>query len=155
MGLKKANHFLNPKRNSIRKSVSHSKREVSSARVATELTLDQLISEGVRVERPSFRNECPVERPCPFVGCRYHLYLDITDTGNIKYNFWPIEPWELKTSCALDVADLNSSGLLSLTDVGRYMGLTRERVRQIEKEGLEKLKAHTGNDHEWAEDNNE
>lgn len=153
--MKKAANFLNPKRDSKRKSVNHSKKEVQAARPSTELTLEMLIDEGVRTARPRFRNECPVQRPCPFVGCRYHLYLDITETGNIKYNFYGIEPWELKTSCALDVADENSQDLLSLTDIGRYMGLTRERVRQIEKDALERLKQFTGDMNEWDEDSYE
>ncbi len=149
--MKKASHFLNPKRNTKRKSISYSKREVEKERARTELTLEQLVDEGISIDRPKTRSECPVQRPCPFVGCRYHLYLDITDTGNIKFNFYGIEPWELKTSCALDVADNNSSGnLLSLTDIGRHMGLTRERVRQIEKTALKKLQNMPGEIGEWA-----
>ncbi len=150
--MKKAAHYLNPKRNTKRKSISHSKREVQSKVAETDVLLEELEDDGVVVDRPTTRSECPVERPCPFVGCRYHLYLDITDTGNIKYNFYGIDPWELTPSCALDVADAGGSGLRSLTDIGRYMGLTRERVRQIEKSALENLKPHTDGSKDWNGD---
>lgn len=89
--------------------------------------------------RPTCRGDCAqVERPCPFVGCRHHLYLDVNEaTGSIKLNFPDIEPWELEESCALDLAD---AGGLTLEDVGEVMNLTRERIRQIELEGLERLR---------------
>jgi len=61
-------------------------------------------------------------RPCPFVSCRYHLSLDISEGGRIKFN-----PATGKT-CALDLADL---GGMTLQDIGHVLGLTRERIRQI------------------------
>lgn len=111
-----------------------------------DLTIEKLKEEGIRTSRPTCRQECPVVRPCPFVGCRYHLYLDITDGGNIKYNFYGIEPWDMQFSCALDLAD---SGELGLTQIGHVMGLTRERVRQIEKDALAKLGAYVSQDGLW------
>ncbi|HEY3236805.1 MAG TPA: sigma factor-like helix-turn-helix DNA-binding protein [Polyangiaceae bacterium] len=78
-------------------------------------------------------------RPCPLVGCRYHLYLDVSPkTGAIKLNFPDLEVWELPISCALDVAD---AGGVKLEDVGALMNLTRERIRQIELRALSKLEA--------------
>lgn len=138
--MKKAEDFLDPKKKSSRKSISHSKTEVRNKRVATQFILENLEDEGINTKRPTQRGECPVKRPCPFVGCKYHLYLDITDTGSIKYNFYDIEPWELTPTCALDIADDGGDELLSLTDIGEYIGLTRERVRQIEKQAIRKLK---------------
>lgn len=92
------------------------------------------------VPRPSTRAECQaVERPCPWVGCRHHLYLDVNpDTGSIKLNFPDIEPWELAESCSLDVAE-RASGM-ALEDVALQLNLTRERVRQLELIGLRRLK---------------
>lgn len=91
------------------------------------------------VERPRTRRDCAAgERPCPFVACKFHLYLDVNPvSGSIKINFPDLEPWELTTTCSLDVAD---RGGITLEEVGDMMNLTRERVRQLEVRGLLKLK---------------
>jgi hypothetical protein len=91
------------------------------------------------VERPTTRAECQnAQRPCPWVACKHHLYLDINPfTGSIKINFPELEPWELKQTCALDVAD---NGGLTLEEIGLITNLTRERVRQVEVRGLITLK---------------
>ncbi|MFY3742456.1 sigma factor-like helix-turn-helix DNA-binding protein [Anaeromyxobacter sp. Red801] len=44
-------------------------------------------------------------------------------------------------TCALDVAD---RGPLTLDEVGKILGVTRERVRQIEVAALEKLQEAGG-----------
>lgn len=80
-----------------------------------------------------------MSRPCPYVACKYHLYIDVHPVrGSIKVNFPDLEVWELNTSCALDVAD---RGGVTLEEVGAIMNLTRQRVRQLEREGLTKLAA--------------
>jgi len=56
-------------------------------------------------------------------------------TGSIKINFPELEPWELQESCALDVAD---RGVHTLEEVGEILNLTRERVRQLEIDGMKK-----------------
>ncbi len=91
------------------------------------------------VERPMTRAECADgPRPCPWVACKHHLYLDINpETGSIKINFPDLEPWELQNTCALDVAE---RGGITLEEVGEIMNLTRERIRQVEVRGLLKLK---------------
>lgn len=89
---------------------------------------------------PATRGECQWGfRPCPFVSCKHHLYLDVSPrTGAIKLNFPDLEVWELPESCALDVADRHGA---TLEDVGAIMNLTRERVRQIEVRALTKIEA--------------
>lgn len=78
-------------------------------------------------------------RPCLFVGCPYHLYLDVNPVnGNIKYNFPDLEPGELPESCALDVAERNENGV-TLEEAGALLNLTRERVRQVEALALARL----------------
>ncbi|HEV8323054.1 MAG TPA: sigma factor-like helix-turn-helix DNA-binding protein [Myxococcota bacterium] len=93
--------------------------------------------------KPRARADCENgERPCPFVTCKYHLYLDVNPaTGAIKLNFPDMEVWELKESCALDVAD---RGGITLEEVGEIMNLTRERIRQLEADGLKVLADATG-----------
>ncbi len=85
-------------------------------------------------ERPKTRGECAnAQRPCPYVSCKHHLFLDINpETGSIKINFPDLEVWELKESCSLDVAD---RGGVTLETVGDIMNITRERVRQLEALG--------------------
>lgn len=58
-------------------------------------------------------------RPCRWITCRYHL------------------SHSEKASCALDVAD---EGGLTLEEVGELMGVTRERIRQIEEIALRKVR---------------
>ena len=98
--------------------------------------------EDVEEERPRTRDDCrDAPRPCPWVACKHHLYLDINPrTGSIKINFPDLEPWELAHTCALDVAD---NGGLTLEEIGLITNLTRERVRQVEVRGLLTLRARS------------
>lgn len=102
-------------------------------------------SDGIAIDedldelRPKTRKDCDeVTRPCPWVACKYHLYLDVNPkTGSIKLNFPDIEPWEMTNSCVLDIAD---NGQVTLEDVGKIMNLTRERIRQLEASASSKIK---------------
>lgn len=87
--------------------------------------------------KPRSRAEClGAPRPCPYVSCQHHLYLDVSSrTGAIKLNFPDLEPDELKESCALDIAD---KGGTTLEDAGAILNLTRERIRQVEVKALAK-----------------
>lgn len=60
------------------------------------------------------------DRPCPWTKCKWHI--DHKDA-----------------SCVLDVAD---KGGVTLEVVGNYLGVTRERIRQIEWTALRKLAKH-------------
>lgn len=93
---------------------------------------------SVPVERPRTRGECEDgPRPCPWVGCRFHLYLDADDWGHVKLNFPHLEPGEIPDTCALDVVDEHPLGV-TLDEVARRLNVTRERVRQIEERALTK-----------------
>jgi hypothetical protein len=108
-----------------------------------ELRIGALLYPERSYWRPKARGECAnVARPCPYVSCKYHLYIDVNPaTGSIKINFPDLEVWELKHSCALDVA---SQGGITLEEVGEILNLTRERIRQVEVRGLMKLKEGGG-----------
>ncbi len=92
--------------------------------------------------RPRTRADCiSSPRPCVFVSCKYNLYLDVNpETGSIKTNFPDKELWELEYTCALDVSE---KGGITLEEVGEIMNLTRERIRQVETRGLEKVRTAT------------
>jgi len=103
-----------------------------------EPELQSLMAE-LDATRPKVRGDCAEgERPCPYVSCKYNLYVDVNPrTGSVKMNFPDKELWELAETCALDVADRAG---ITLEEVGVIMNLTRERVRQLEMRGLSKLR---------------
>jgi len=105
-----------------------------------ELEIGRLLYPETEYWRPQSREECvDGPRPCPFVSCKHHLFIDVSPrTGAIKLNFPDLEVWDMGESCALDVAD---RGGTTLEDVGAIMNLTRERIRQVEVKALAKLEA--------------
>lgn len=92
--------------------------------------------------RPKQRAECQGGcRPCPLVGCRQHTYLEVIQRGTaIQVNYGGREPADVPAaeSCTLDLVDAHEGGM-TLDEVAQVLGITRERVRQIEKKALEKL----------------
>src|SRR5687767_5691661 len=105
-----------------------------------ELEIGRLLYPEDDYAKPRERVACAGgARPCPFVSCKHHLYIDVSPrTGAIKLNFPDLEVWDMNESCALDVAD---RGGTTLEDVGAIMNLTRERIRQVEVKALAKLEA--------------
>lgn len=88
--------------------------------------------------RPRTRGEClGSPRPCPFVSCRWHLYLDVSPQGAVKINFPDVEPEELTVSCALDVAD---DGGRVLDEIAPLMNLSTEGARLILVRASEKIR---------------
>jgi Sigma-70, region 4 len=113
-------------------------RTVPAKRMRAEVrahAMERAVGAELLAARPRTRGDCiGRERPCPWLACRHHLYLDVNpETGSIKINFPDLEPWELEHTCALDVAE---RGAITLEEVGEIMNLTRERVRQVEVDGL-------------------
>lgn len=83
--------------------------------------------------RPQTRGDCAkVPRPCPYIGCRYSTYLDVTEHGSLKYNHPGEQPWQIPAdqSCALDIAD---GPELTLERTGQVLNFTRERTRQVQE----------------------
>lgn len=99
----------------------------------------QALAAELDATRPKTRGDCAEgPRPCPYVSCKYNLFVDVNPkTGSVKMNFPDKELEELADTCALDVADRAG---ITLEEVGVIMNLTRERVRQLEMRGLIKLR---------------
>ena len=92
--------------------------------------------------RPPNRSICENGvRPCPYVSCRYHLYLDVRGDGVLRINFPEREPEELMASCALDMSE---DGPRTLDQVAALMGMSKERARQIEATAFAKLRVALG-----------
>jgi hypothetical protein len=82
-------------------------------------------------QRPRTRGECAGQpRPCPWVGCQHHLYLDVHPTsGAIRLNHPGVALEDMVETCCLDVAE---RGVSSLSLIAEHLGISHERVRQIE-----------------------
>ena len=140
-----------PEVEKIRSRITVNKGRVRSKTIAgkrltrEERRLSQLIVYPDDIERPDTRAECQsMPRPCPYVSCSHHLYLDVNpSSGAIKLNFPHLEVWEMRETCALDVAD---RGGITLEEVGEILNLTRERIRQVEVRGLGKMRDDTGDE---------
>jgi hypothetical protein len=125
---------------------SRRKREIRARTISVkrmtkrELEIGRMLYPETDYFKPRTRVECvDGPRPCPYVSCQHHLYLDVSNrTGAIKLNFPDLEVWDMNETCALDVAD---RGGTTLEDVGAIMNLTRERIRQVEVKALAKLEA--------------
>ena len=115
---------------------------ITIANRATSLQRFRLaLLDAPEVPRPLTRGDCEnAPRPCPWVGCKHHLFLDVTHTGAIRLNFPGQHPEDLTRSCALDVA---ADGGASLDEVGAILGITRERIRQIEAKARLAMRADT------------
>jgi hypothetical protein len=121
-------------------------RDLRRRRLSGEVDPEEAeLARSVEGLRPRTRADCVNgPRPCLFVSCKHNLYLDVNpETGSIKLNFPDKEIWELKYTCALDVAE---KGGITLEEVGEIMNLTRERIRQVETRGLLKLREATDDD---------
>jgi hypothetical protein len=133
-----------------------SKQRLEAGAFAADAVLAEIPEERRRVPRTF--GDCEREglgkagEPCPWVRCRYNLLLSVSektgaikllvnannpDDGHARNGLGAIEGVDLplgEISCAL-----RSHGM-TLEDVGRAMRLTRERVRQIEEQALEKIR---------------
>lgn len=97
--------------------------------------------------RPRSRTEClDGPRPCPWVSCRYHLLLDVTEDGRL-YNNWQVDETSadsiadtltaMPDTCSLD----RSHEGLQQEEIGALFSLTKQRIEQIEARAIARLKA--------------
>jgi hypothetical protein len=111
---------------------------IGGALTQDEINAGRAIMAPDGLERPRTRGECGQVRPCPWVSCSMHLYLDVTPVGTLALNHPAVDVWNMNESCALDVAD---RGPQILEDIAAVVGgFARERIRQIEDAAMEKLR---------------
>lgn len=89
--------------------------------------------------RPTSRSQCPEDRPCPWVSCRYHLALDVAADGGLRVQRTPVE--RMRESCALDLA---TRGGLPLEAVAEAMGRRKSSVSRWELHALALLRQEMG-----------
>ena len=91
--------------------------------------------------RPPSRGECrSLPRPCPYVSCTHHLYIEVNPvTGSVQFPFGALGIDEIPHTCSLDAAE---DGPLTLEEIGRLTNRTKERVRQLETRGLVLLRGY-------------
>jgi hypothetical protein len=115
---------------------------------------DSLKKNGYDLQRPHVRRDClpggmNEERPCPWVACKHHLYLDcICDSRSIE----PVliantckNPENMEHSCVLDLVENNKA--YTLEYIGGLLGIVRERVRQLEDKALARAKENAEKKH--------
>lgn len=118
--------------------------------IATMGAMQRLEDTSDLPERPRTRADCAGgPRPCPWVSCRHHLYLDVLPNGALEHA--PVEVHEMVDSCALDVAD---EGPHSSNEVGEVLGCARQRIEWIEKNAQNKLAGELRADvgQEWLDE---
>lgn len=95
-------------------------------------------------DKPITRGDCiDAPRPCPWVSCRHHLYLDVNAQGGIQLNFPGVEPWQLVHSCSLDLAEL---GGIDLPTIGEMLNVTKMNACHLERSGLRFVRDLIGKD---------
>ena len=77
-------------------------------------------------------------RPCPWLTCKYHLGVEVSDVGSLSV----LQGWDDgRMSCALDAAAEDG---MTLEEVGALIGVSRERIRQIEQRSTALLNSKHG-----------
>ena len=113
-----------------------------------ELTIEELeAADRLHEDMPRCLEECPDEDvQCPFVACRYHLWTDLVrrtitvgkdhKRTEFRWDVAPTDAWGSWPTCALRAA---RQGPRTLDEVGDVLGVTRERVRQVQAQAIEHL----------------
>ncbi len=116
---------------------------IAAKRITKEQIRIGLLLYPEHTPKPRTRGECAnLARPCPFVSCRHHLYLDVAQGGaSFTIHDSAVEVWDMPQSCSLDVAE---QGPHTLDTVGLLAKVTRERVRQIEIRALARVRRRGG-----------
>jgi hypothetical protein len=102
-----------------------------------KISVAALARAGVYRRRPKTFGDC-APGPCPWVGCRHHLKLDVDPvTHSVKDNFPGVDVDQMAATCSLRVAaSVPDDEVMSLEQVGAYANVTMERARQLVAEAL-------------------
>jgi hypothetical protein len=103
--------------------------------------------------RPLTRADCARgPRPCRWTACRFHLGdLRRQKGGRPAKGAADLPPARSRETCLLDVTD---RGAATLEEIATTLGVTRERVRQIEAKALVQVRSHqrrAGDLHDFLE----
>lgn len=127
------------KRNRRRGMAAHARgyKRVSARDLAAEVAANR-DAYPEDVQRPRTRAECvDGPRPCPYVSCRHHLFLEAAGNGTLLFQHWGREPDEIPKTCSLDVTPDG----MQIEQIAEIMGMSRESVRQIEIAAMAKIRA--------------
>jgi hypothetical protein len=96
-----------------------------------------LDADGIDRTRPRTRGDClDAPRPCPWVGCRHHLYLDVARTGRLVLRWPGRDVDELPESCSLDVAD---RGEHTDDEVGAWLDVRQQAANRTKQLALARM----------------
>lgn len=116
--------------------------------------IDEQVAAPEDVERPKTRGDCLPGgcneiRPCPWVSCKWHLYVSVEADGSLIVSRPDLGVERMPDTCALDVADRGVSNPgpgpelgpdnVTLEEMGSLLGITRERVRQLSEKAYTKM----------------
>lgn len=100
--------------------------------------VDRVTLQVLQDERPRSRADCiRGPRPCPWVGCRHHLYLDVKEGGYLRYNFPDRALEDLDETCALDVAE---EGRHTAEQVGDLVNMGRDHLLRVEHAARDRIR---------------
>ena len=99
-------------------------------------------SDDFEIPRPKTRGDClpggvNEQRPCPWASCKWHAIHLRADLETATPDEVVDELEAMADTCILDVADRSDA---TLEDVAAVLGVTRERIRQIEGKAERKLR---------------
>jgi hypothetical protein len=114
-----------------------------------QLARDLVLLGHVTLGPPRDDRDCPTG-PCPRVGCRHHLYLEVNrDILTLMFPGRHVD--EIPETCSLRVARAaagqrpdskrGAEPAMSCAEIGRFLNLTAETVRNELKTALAKLRA--------------
>lgn len=99
-------------------------------------------------ERPKFRADCEDgPRPCPFVGCRLHLLIDVDERGRLfktrdfdedDANSIVEALHDMPQTCAWDVGQ---AGNHTQQEVARLLNVDQSSVSHTETSGMRRARA--------------
>lgn len=117
-------------------------RELSGQELEYRSQADYVMAE-FEADRPSTRGDClpggiNEQRPCPWVRCRFHAYVDVNEDGALKLNFpgVPLDDPRIPYTCTLDAADEQkakgpSAPPRDFVELGRLLNMTGTGSKKI------------------------